>query len=52
MLSIGILFSELANDQPSFFDRVWPLLIVLVVALIGAVLWLRDKKTPSEDDDD
>jgi hypothetical protein len=53
MLSIGILFSELAHDHPSFFERVWPLLIVLVVALIGGILLLRDRKSlPVDEDDD
>jgi hypothetical protein len=52
MLSLGILFSELAHDQPSFFDRVWPLLMVLAVALIGAILLLRDGKNPPPDEED
>jgi hypothetical protein len=52
MLSIGILFSELAQEHPSFLDRVWPLLIVLAVALIGTIVLLRDGKAPPDDEDD
>jgi hypothetical protein len=53
MFSIGILFSELAHDHPSFLDRVWPLFIVLAVFLIGGILLLRDRKdTPPDQDDD
>jgi len=52
MFSIGILFSELAHDHPSFFDRVWPLLIVLAVALVGGILLLRDRKPPADGEED
>jgi hypothetical protein len=53
MLSVGILFAELAHDHPSFFGRVWPLFLVFFVVLIGVVLLLRDRKPPpSQQDDD
>ncbi|MDO3378929.1 hypothetical protein [Geoalkalibacter halelectricus] len=54
MLSVGILFSELAAEAPSpMLDRIWPFFLMVVLAAAGAALYFAlraDKSDPAEKD--